>query len=83
LGASIATGMNFLEAQAHADAVLLMTCDQPLVTPRLLDRMVFSFKRFGTPIDAAHYDEAVGVPALFSRPYFFELAALSRDEGAM
>jgi len=62
-------------------AVLFVTCDQPCVTPSLLRSLVQRF-RAGAPIVACTYADTLGVPALFDRAYFGELAGLEGDAGA-
>jgi len=62
-------------------AVLIVTCDQPYVTPRLLRSLVQRFRR-GAPIVACAYAGTLGVPALFGRTFFGELASLEGDGGA-
>lgn len=83
MGSSIATGIAALagEARGAADAVLVMLCDQPNLTSAHLDRLTDSFLA-GAEIVASEYAGTLGVPALFSRPYFFELAALDPTQGA-
>jgi molybdenum cofactor cytidylyltransferase len=48
----------------------------------LLDELVATHRRTGASIVACEYADTVGVPALFSRAMFDELAALSGDMGA-
>jgi molybdenum cofactor cytidylyltransferase len=62
-------------------AVLFVTCDQPYVTPSLLRSLVRRFRR-GAPIVACAYAGTLGVPALFGRTFFGELASLEGDAGA-
>jgi len=62
-------------------AVLFVTCDQPYVTPSLLRSLVQRFRR-GAPIVACAYAGTLGVPALFDRTLFGELASLEGDAGA-
>ena len=62
-------------------AVLFVTCDQPHVTPSLLRSLVQRFRR-GAPIVACAYAGTLGVPALFGRTLFGELASLEGDAGA-
>lgn len=67
---------------AHGlDAVLFLTCDQPHVTARLLAEMIHGY-RAGAPLVACAYAGTLGIPALFGRAYFEELAALEGDAGA-
>ena len=67
---------------AGPDAVLIMLCDQPLIPAQFLERMVAVHQSSGAGIVAAKYGGQAGVPALFSRAYFSELAALSGSGGA-
>jgi len=80
---SIRTGLEtVLEAAPHSDAVVLTLCDQPLVTAELLDGLVHEWRRTGRSIVASDYGEGYGVPALFARSWFAELASLTGDIGA-
>ncbi|HEV8427808.1 MAG TPA: nucleotidyltransferase family protein [Pyrinomonadaceae bacterium] len=63
-------------------AVLIMLCDQPLVTATVLDNLVETYHKTDMPIVASEYGATRGVPALFSKELFAELAALAGDEGA-
>jgi molybdenum cofactor cytidylyltransferase len=62
-------------------AILVLTCDQPYVTPGLLRRLVRRF-RHGAPLVACAYAGTMGVPALFAAAHLGELLALRGDEGA-
>jgi molybdenum cofactor cytidylyltransferase len=59
-----------------------MLCDQPLISVQFLDRLVAVHQSSGRGIVAAEYGGEGGVPALFSRAYFPELAALRGSRGA-
>jgi molybdenum cofactor cytidylyltransferase len=64
------------------DVVLIMLCDQPFVTAEVLDNLIETHRKTGMPIVASDYGGMRGVPALFSKELFPELAALNADEGA-
>ena len=64
------------------DAVLIMLCDQPFVTAAVLDNLIDTYHKTGMPIVASDYGTMRGVPALFSKELFTELASLTADEGA-
>jgi len=64
------------------DAVLIMLCDQPFVTAAVLDKLIETYHQTGMPIVASDYGTARGVPALFARELYPELASLTADEGA-
>jgi len=70
------------EATPSVDAVLLMTCDQPLVSPEVLDRLISACERTGLTMAACEYGGRRGVPALFARPHFRALLDLRGDHGA-
>jgi molybdenum cofactor cytidylyltransferase len=82
LGSSIRAGMEALRDGRRADAVLMMVCDQPMVTPELLNTLIDNFKMFGAPIGATQYGKTIGVPALFAKNYFDDLLSLEDDQGA-
>ncbi len=85
MGSSIRAG---LEALKHYDragaakAVVLMLCDQPFVTAAVINDLVMAYRSSGKGIIASEYGGTMGVPALFGREYFAELAALSGATGA-
>lgn len=83
LAASIRTGLAELRREwPDRDRVILMVCDQPHVTPELLNSLIAA----GTPghiqIVACAYKDTVGTPVLFKNTFYDELAALNGDEGA-
>ncbi len=81
MGTSVRLGMAALGEEAVA--VLLMLCDQPLVTAEKLAMLIDAFRQApGGGIIAAAYNGTVGVPALFARTYFDELRALPDAAGA-
>jgi molybdenum cofactor cytidylyltransferase len=82
MSSSIRAGIEALEAAGSADAVLLMTCDQPYVTAEVLGQLVAAFHQSHPPAVACAYAGTVGVPALFDRALFAELKALEHDQGA-
>lgn len=66
----------------ESEAAIIMLCDQPLLSARFLDQLVSAHQTTGRGIVAAAYGGSAGVPALFSRSYFAELATLSGSRGA-
>lgn len=65
-----------------ADAVLILLGDQVAVTADDLKRLAGAWKEQDSVIAAATYDQHVGVPAIFPRICFNELAELRGDQGA-
>jgi CTP:molybdopterin cytidylyltransferase MocA len=78
MASSIRLGVRTLQFVAKdAEGVLLMTCDQPEVTPQHLSLVMTRQE-----VKASRYAGRNGVPAYFPRKYFDELAALTGDAGA-
>jgi molybdenum cofactor cytidylyltransferase len=83
MASSIRVGLEALsDADDEAAAVVLMLCDQPYVTPALVARLVATHRANRSPIVASQYGGSFGVPALFARPLFTELARLEGKSGA-
>lgn len=77
MAASLRAGVR---AVADAEAVLLLLCDQPLVTTAHLQALVDAYEPGG--IVASDYGDALGPPCLFDCAYFPQLLSLSGDSGA-
>jgi len=72
-------------ALAHTpppDAVLLLACDQPAVTPMHLVQLQLASDEEPPRIAASTYAGRTGIPAIFPRQYWNELLALTGDAGA-
>lgn len=84
LGRSISFGIQHLtDAHPTIDGVLIILPDQPLIDADYLNSMIEIFKPGGHQIIATNYDHhKQGVPTLFDKIYFEELAKLSDDKGA-
>jgi molybdenum cofactor cytidylyltransferase len=85
LGSSIRAGLAALDnwdREGAVEAVVLMLCDQPFVTPAVINGLVVAYRSSGKGIIASEYGGTLGVPALFGRRHFAELAALDGAEGA-
>jgi molybdenum cofactor cytidylyltransferase len=78
MASSIRLGVRSLGfAAKDSEGVLLMTCDQPAVTAKHLDRLRKSVK-----VKASRYAGRNGVPAFFPKKYFGQLRELQGDAGA-
>lgn len=84
LGNSIAFGIQyFLDSKSNCDGVLVLLADQPLLDAPYLNSMIKQFKPGQAEIVVTQYeDQKPGVPVLFDRCYFAELALLNSDGGA-
>ncbi len=83
ISSSIRSGIEALNAGSQElEAVVLMLCDQPFVSAQNINKLVETYSLTGQPIVASEYEGTLGVPALFSRRLFSELASLRGDRGA-
>jgi len=83
MSSSIRVGITKLaKLSEEASAAVITVCDQPLVTPELITRLVETHRATNASIVASEYGETLGVPALFSRRLFPELCDLSDPAGA-
>lgn len=84
MGASIRVGVQTLLSGCSdtLEAVVLMLCDQPLLTPQTLEALVAEYRASACQAVASEYGGAWGVPALFDRSLFPDLLSLTGAEGA-
>ena len=83
MGSSIKTGTRkLLEVAPEIRAVLVLLCDQPLVTPETVQRLMRQYEKTAQWIIAAQYQNTTGVPALFARELCDELLSLTAEAGA-
>jgi molybdenum cofactor cytidylyltransferase len=83
MASSVRAGVEGLvSADAGADAVILMLCDQPHVTAEVISDLVAAHRATGSPVVASTYGESFGVPAIFGRTLFAELSLLGGMSGA-
>lgn len=83
MASSIAAGLEGLVgADADTVAAVFMLCDQPHVTAGVISGLAAAHRLTRRPVIASTYGGSFGVPALFSRPLFAELARLEGEAGA-
>jgi CTP:molybdopterin cytidylyltransferase MocA len=83
MGSSIHAGLTYLrEKGPEPDAMAILLVDQPHVTAYHLLAMRRLFRDTQAAIVAARYDGRLGVPALFRREVFPQLASLPPSSGA-
>lgn len=75
-----------LRAAAHhagdAAALIVLLCDQPLITPDTLRRLAARHRESAKPLIACAYANTLGVPALIAPPFLSMLSSLPDDAGA-
>lgn len=69
-------------APSDCDGLLLLTVDQVCITAKDLARLVRQFNETPDCIVCAAYSDTRGVPAIFPKRYFAQLAGLEADRGA-
>ncbi len=84
MATSIHAGLRAMGAAVpDATGVLLMSCDQPLLTTAHLQSLIGAFEAQSSPaIVCSSYGGVRGVPAVFPRDAFPQLNALKGDRGA-
>lgn len=83
MGSSLVCGLiELLEMEPGLDVLVIALADMPLVSTQHFSKLIEGYKKSGKPIIATRYAETVGVPVLFHRSFFKELARLTGDEGA-
>ena len=78
ISSSIRTGLQ--QISSH-DGVVITLCDQPFMTPAVLNELVNTHRKTRRAIVASTYGTTRGVPAFFAPELFNELASLTKDEG--
>jgi molybdenum cofactor cytidylyltransferase len=83
MATSIKAGLKaLLDKLPDIESVIIMTCDQPYISGRVLDELVETQMNTGKPIVASSYGDTLGPPAIFSNKYFPQLLQLEGDTGA-
>jgi molybdenum cofactor cytidylyltransferase len=84
IATSIHAGLESLDAFApDANAVLILSCDQPRLTAHHLRVLIETFAAQAEPsIVASAYAGVIGIPAIFPRVAFSQLRKLRGDKGA-
>lgn len=83
MAASIRCGLNkLLVINPSINAVIIMVCDQPFVTEKLLEELQSIYLQTHQPIIASRYQNILGTPALFDKTIFEALLELKGDTGA-
>jgi molybdenum cofactor cytidylyltransferase len=83
MGSSLKKGLKeLLQIVPALEAVLIMVCDQPLLTTKHLNQIIKKFKLTRSPIVASYYSASAGVPALFDKSLFEKLLNVEDDSGA-
>jgi molybdenum cofactor cytidylyltransferase len=83
MGSSIKSGVaHILRNHADADGMVVMACDQPLITTDHLNKLIALGSQTGKPIIASHYASTNGIPVFFDKSYFTKLHEMEGAHGA-
>ena len=83
MGGSLKAGLKYLLANAPlTEAIIVMVCDQPLLTAAHLEKLRTKYETSDKSIIASYYSGTPGVPALFHKSLFSEIMELPDDQGA-
>jgi molybdenum cofactor cytidylyltransferase len=67
---------------SNPGAVIIMACDQPMLTTVHLDELIERYATTHKPIIASYYSGSAGVPVLFDKSMFPDLYAIDDRQGA-
>jgi molybdenum cofactor cytidylyltransferase len=83
MSTSIRAGVEKLTgANEKLEALILMLCDQPLVSAAFIKRLVSAYSETAKALIVSEYGGTLGVPALFDQTYFGRLCGLVGPWGA-
>jgi xanthine dehydrogenase accessory factor len=83
MSSSWRAGLAALDTEdSRADAAIIAVCDQPFARAPVLEALSRVYRSASSGIVASEYGGTLGLPALFDRAHFAELAGLSGTAGA-
>jgi len=83
MGNSLKMGLRHLTyTYPDLKAVLVLVCDQPLLTTAVLDELIRAHHETKKEIVASFYGDSPGVPVIFDRTLFLQLSQLKDQQGA-
>lgn len=82
IGSSIRAGVqNLIDNVPNLAAIVLLVCDQPLVTGHIIEELITTREKTGKAIVASRYSDTLGVPVLFDHSCFQQLLAIGEGTG--
>jgi molybdenum cofactor cytidylyltransferase len=83
IGSSLKAGLEHaLQKDSALEAVVILVCDQPLLSSKNISGLLATYMKTGKPVIASRYAGVPGVPAFFSKSYFHKLKGVADQEGA-
>jgi molybdenum cofactor cytidylyltransferase len=65
-----------------AEGAVVLVCDQPYVTPAIINRLIAVHLKTAKPLVSCMYADTVGTPTFFHNSMFPKLLQLEGDGGA-
>ncbi|HEX4424134.1 MAG TPA: nucleotidyltransferase family protein [Terriglobales bacterium] len=81
LASSVRAGLEF-HKESGLGAVLVSSCDQPMVTGKHLHELIRLWRNGRGAAIASAYSNTIGIPAVFGSELFSQLSELRGDRGA-
>ncbi|NML41830.1 nucleotidyltransferase family protein [Chitinophaga sp. G-6-1-13] len=83
MGSSIQTGTReIIRIDNNVSDILILLCDQPFITPALLEELITTHHQQNKGITACTYSAVTGTPVVFNSKYFPALLTLTAPQGA-
>lgn len=83
MGGSIKAGLkHFMARKPSLSAILVMVCDQPLLTCEHVKKLKETFINLRKSIIASFYSDTSGVPVIFEKSLFTEILSMTDEQGA-
>ncbi|MCS6874801.1 MAG: nucleotidyltransferase family protein [Pyrinomonadaceae bacterium] len=83
IGSSLQAGLKkVIEKEPKTEGIIVMLCDQPLISSSLIKLLAETFISKSPLIVATEYLDTVGVPAIFSSSLFDEIFQMNPKTGA-
>lgn len=83
MGSSLKAGMDFIQSfLADTTTVIVLVCDQPLLTADHLNNLIDKYRNTGAAVVASQYSGILGVPVLFDSSLFSEIRGIDDQHGA-
>lgn len=83
MGSSLKAGISFIENfLADTTAVIVLVCDQPMLTTDHLNNLIGKYRTTGAPVVASAYSGILGVPVLYDVSLFDSIKNIDDNHGA-
>jgi molybdenum cofactor cytidylyltransferase len=73
---------HLIASEKETDAIVVMVCDQPLLSSSHLITLSETYRNSSHKIVASRYGDSIGVPALFDSSLFSQLVKINDTQGA-